>query len=396
MFQLHCTSLKMSLFSFKLSLLHLILLLFAFSGKSSAQANFELNTLVIDAGHGGKDPGAVGLISYEKNIVLNIAKKLGKQIKQEFPDLNILFTREDDTFIELMERAEIANRNNADFFISIHVNASTGKSAYGTSSYVMGLKSADKNMAVAKRENSVISIETNSDKYKGFNTDTPENNIILELRQSTNIDQSITMASKVQTQFRYIKRKDLGVYQAGLIVLYNLAMPGILVEAGFISNAEEEKWLNSASGQNAVANAIFKAFKEYKIEVEAKSTGNFTLNSSKKNTQIKNTNTNKKETVSKNEAKDEKKNTVKKITQTSENYDQVIYKIQFKTSPKKMNLNSSEFIGLQKVSFYEQAGIYKYTCGEALNMQDALKILSEVKKKYKDAFIVKFKNGIRI
>jgi len=387
---------KIGLLSFLLSLLSFFVYINLFSCSVFAQTNFTLNTLVIDAGHGGKDPGAVGLISYEKTIVLKVALKLGNLIKQEYPDINILYTRDDDTFIELMERAEIANRNNADFFISIHVNASTGKAAYGTSSYVMGLKSADTNMAVAKRENSVISIETNSDKYKGFNTDTPENNIILELRQSTNIEQSILMASKVQAQFRNLKRKDLGVYQAGLIVLYNLAMPGILVEAGFISNAEEEKWLTSNNGQNSIANAIFKAFKEYKTEVEAKSTGNFALNSDIKNKKNNENKINNKERTTTTEVVDEKKNTVKKETEQKENKDQIIYKIQFKTSPKKLDLNANEFSGLTDVSFYQQAGIYKYTCGEAASMQEALKILNEVKKKYKDAFVVKFKNGERI
>ncbi len=303
--------------------------------------------------------------------------KLGNYIKKNYPNVKIIYTRKDDTFIELIERSEIANRNNADLFISIHVNASTRKEAYGTSTYVMGLNSTDKNMAVAKRENSVISIEIDTAKYKGFNTDTPENNIILQLRQNSNINQSILLASKVQNQFkRYAKRKDRGVYQAGLIVLYNVAMPGVLIETGFISNTKEEKWLNTSAGQNTIASAIYRAFKQYKNEVEAKSTGNFSFE--KNNTK-----------------KEIQKKEIIKIPK-KENENMIVYKIQFKTSPKKLNINSSEFKSLKKVNFYYQAPIYKYTCGETINYKEALQTLKTVKVKYKDAFIVKFKNGKRI
>lgn len=356
-----------------------------------SQTDFKLNTIVLDAGHGGKDPGAVGKISYEKNIVLKIVLKIGRKISQAFPDINLIYTRDNDTFIELIERAEIANRNNADFFISVHVNASPTNAPTGTSTYVMGLKSADKNMAVAKRENSVISIETNTSKYKGFNTDTPENNIILQLRQNTNMNQSISMASKVQKNFRNAHRKDLGVFQAGLIVLYNINMPGVLIETGFISNETEEKWLNTEQGQNIIADAIFRAFQDYKTELEAKSTGNFTLENSDK----KNDHSIKKTETKKIQNSDNKNTKIENISDKKVTENQIVYKIQFKTSPKKLDLNTADFKNLKNVSFYQQSGIYKYTIGEFLTLKEAQKELEVVKKSYKDAFIIKFKDGKR-
>ena len=193
------------------------------------------------------------------------------------------------------------------------------------------------------------------------------------------------MASKVQNQFKnYAKRKDRGVYQAGLIVLYNVSMPGILIETGFISNIKEEKWLNTSAGQNTIALSIYRAFKQYKNELESKSTGNFELNSDKKK---KNTSTKKTTTKT---IKTETNKPVKNKT------NQVVYKIQFKSSPTKLNINSAEFKKLKKVNFYYEKGRYKYTCGEEINYKNAANLLSEIKKKYKDAFIVRFKNGKRI
>ncbi|HWB62303.1 MAG TPA: N-acetylmuramoyl-L-alanine amidase, partial [Chitinophagales bacterium] len=230
---------------------------------------------MIDAGHGGKDPGAIGPDKInEKDVALAVALKLGDYIEKNFPDIKVIYTRKKDEFVELYERADIANKAKADLFICIHCNSNTNPSAYGTSTYVLGLHRTEANLEVAKRENSVILLEDDRDKNYEIDPNSPEGNIIMSMKQNAYLDQSIDIASKIENEFETnARRKSLGVKQAGFYVLYRTTMPSLLSEIGFISNPDEEKFLNSAKGQDIMATSLFKAFKAYKFEMENKSEG---------------------------------------------------------------------------------------------------------------------------
>ena len=222
--------------------------------------------VVIDAGHGGHDPGAIGRISKEKNINLNVALKLGKQIQKNCPDVKVVYTRTRDVFIPLNRRAEIANDAKADLFISIHTNAlANNRTAKGASTWTLGLAKSDANLEVAKRENSVILYESDyKTRYAGFNPNSAESYIIFEFMQDKYMSQSVHLASLVQKHFRNTcRRVDRGVHQAGFLVLKASAMPSILVELGFISTPEEERYLNTAAGPGTLADGIFRAFLTY-------------------------------------------------------------------------------------------------------------------------------------
>ena len=223
--------------------------------------------VVIDAGHGGHDPGAIGRISKEKNINLNVALKLGKQIQKNCPDVKVVYTRTRDVFIPLNRRAEIANDAKADLFISIHTNAlANNRTAKGASTWTLGLAKSDANLEVAKRENSVILYESDyKTRYAGFNPNSAESYIIFEFMQDKYMSQSVHLASLVQKHFRNTcRRVDRGVHQAGFLVLKASAMPSILVELGFISTPEEERYLNTDAGTGTLADGIFRAFLTYK------------------------------------------------------------------------------------------------------------------------------------
>ncbi len=249
-------------------------ILFAFAlftiSADAANNQFNIKTIVIDAGHGGKDPGAIGYAkSYEKDVALLVALKFGAYIQNNFPDVKVIYTRKTDVFLELHQRAEIANKAKADLFIAIHCNSSTNNDFYGTSSYILGLHRTEANLEVAKRENSVILLEEDRDKNYEFNPNTPEGHIIMSMKQNAFLDQSIDFAAKVENQLEsYAKRKSMGVKQAGFYVLYKTAMPSLLAEIGFISNPEEEKYLNSQRGQDQIASGLFNAFRDYKTEME--------------------------------------------------------------------------------------------------------------------------------
>ena len=227
-------------------------------------------TLVIDAGHGGKDTGALGFFSKEKDINLAIALAFGKLVEQNFPDVKVVYTRKTDTFIELNERANIANRNKADLFVSIHTNSTAagrkGTQVHGTETYTLGMHRAADNLAVAKRENSVITLEANyEEKYEGFDPRSSESYIIFELMQDVYMQQSVKFAGLVQQQFAsHAGRVNKGVYQAGFLVLRNTSMPSALIELGYINNRSEEQFLNSQDGIAKMSRSIYNAFKTYK------------------------------------------------------------------------------------------------------------------------------------
>ena len=224
-------------------------------------------TLVIDAGHGGKDPGAIGRKSKEKNINLAVALELGRLIEKNCPDVKVVFTSKTDVFVELSKRAEIANKAKADLFISIHVNSTSAKvGPQGTETFTLGMHRAADNLEVAKRENSVITLESNYEqRYEGFDPNSSESYIIFELMQDKNMEKSVQLAKNIQQQFRTTaKRVDKGVYQAGFLVLRETSMPSALVELGYINNPTEEQYLASTNGQAALAKCIYNGFVSYK------------------------------------------------------------------------------------------------------------------------------------
>lgn len=237
----------------------------------SFQKNFKVRTVVIDAGHGGKDPGTLGKLTREKDIVLKIALKTGNFIEKNLSGVNVLYTRKTDKYVDFQARADVANKNKADLFISIHANSIVGANAYGTETFVMGLHKDNSNFEVAKRENSVILMDENyKEKYEGFDPNSPESYILFSLSQSAYQENSLKFAQKVEDQFKNrVGRSSRGVKQAGFLVLWMTTTPSVLIETGFLSNSKEEAFLASDRGQDLIASGIYRAFKDYKTEIES-------------------------------------------------------------------------------------------------------------------------------
>ncbi len=235
------------------------------------KAAYEVKTVVIDAGHGGHDPGCLGGNSREKHLALGIALQLRDAMREAYPDLRIIMTRDDDTFIPLYKRAAIANRNEADLFLSIHCNFMPGSSATrGSETYVMGLHTADHNLRVAKRENSAILLEDDYEKNYDYDPNSPEGHIMLSMFQNAYLEQSILFAESVEDHLRdTANRRSRGVKQAGFVVLKETTMPSVLIETGFLSSPSEERFLMSSDGQASVATAILGAFTDYKQKMES-------------------------------------------------------------------------------------------------------------------------------
>jgi N-acetylmuramoyl-L-alanine amidase len=351
----------------------------------------QVKTVVIDPGHGGKDPGCHGAFAHEADICLAIALKLGSLIEKHYTDVKVVYTRKTDVFVELHNRAKIANDNNADLFICIHVNAGGDGKAYGTETWVMGLHKTETNLAVAKRENSVIEYEDDYEKqYDGFDPNTPEGSILFSLYQSAYMNQSISFASKVQDEAKtHAKRNDRGVRQAGFLVLVYTAMPAVLIETGFATNPSEEKFLASTEGEIRMSESIFQAFAKYKKEVE----GDKYQGMSK--TYYPSTGE-----EFKDDQKEEK--TDDNNHQSTENKEEVntnelVYKVQFLSSKTKLDLGSSTFKSINEVSFVYENGWYKYMSGNTNLFSFAKTIKSDlVSLGYKDAFIVSFKGDQKV
>lgn len=360
--------------------------------------------VVIDAGHGGHDPGAVGKISKEKNINLNVALKLGNMIKKNCDDVKVIFTRTKDVFIPLNRRAEIANNAKADLFISIHTNAlANNRTAKGASTWTLGLAKSDANLAVAQRENSVILYESDyKTRYAGFNPNSAESYIIFEFMQDKYMEQSVHLASLVQKQFRHTcKRVDRGVHQAGFLVLKASAMPSILVELGFISTPEEERYLNSEEGTGTLAKGIYRAFLTYKKEHEIRLTG------------VSRTIIPDNEEISENELaatqpKEEKPDSAPVQTElvaqakpqqrpitveSATNSGEITFKIQILTSSSPLTKNDKRLKGLKDVDYYKEKGLYKYTYGASTDYNKVLRSKRAITDKFKDAFIIAFRDG---
>lgn len=254
----------------RVSILACVLVLCSFT-RLDKRSFYSVRTVVIDAGHGGKDPGTRGKYVNEKDITLKVALLLGKTIKENYPGVKVYYTRMSDKFVELHDRAGLANRNHADLFISIHCNANPSKAIYGTETYAMGLHTSEGNLDVAKRENSVIYLEDDHEEnYGGFDPGSPMAHILMANYQSAYLDNSLRFAAKIERQLeKKAGRKSRGVKQAGFVVLWKSAMPSVLVEIGFLSNPVEEKYLTGSTGQKEIASGIYRAFREYKEQMEA-------------------------------------------------------------------------------------------------------------------------------
>lgn len=367
--------------------------------------------VVIDAGHGGHDPGALGKISKEKNINLNVALKLGKQIKRNCADVKVVYTRERDVFIPLDRRAEIANNAKADLFISIHTNSIAGnRTVRGASTWTLGLAKSDANLEVAKRENSVILYESDyKTRYAGFNPNSAESYIIFEFMQDKYMSQSVHLASLVQKEFRHTcKRADRGVHQAGFLVLKASAMPSILVELGFISNPEEERYLNSEAGTTTLANGIFRAFLSYKREHEIRLTGssNTALPEDTDAGMVEPQEAPRAKVETPRDSSGKKtpgtpgnngaKQNAGKAAGTQTDNAAPVFKIQILTSSRKLAANDKRLKGLKGVEHYKEDGLYKYTYGASADYNKMVRTRREIAPKFKDAFIIAFKNGKKV
>jgi N-acetylmuramoyl-L-alanine amidase len=368
---------------------------------AQTSADYKFKTIVLDAGHGGHDTGCRGAYSYEKDVTLAIIKKLGELIKKAYPDIKVIYTRETDTFVELYERANIANRNHADLFISIHCNATKSLTAYGTETWLMGLHKSEGNLDVSRRENDVILLEENYEAhYDGFDPNSPEGYIILSMNQNAHINQSINLASKVENEFSKDNRQSRGVKQAGFLVLWRTTMPSILIETGFLTNRQEEKYLTSESGRNEIAQSVLKAIVEYKAEVE----GDFSQLKLVRDEENGDNNliadTSGKIYVKQAEHLDSVNKTIEKgsndsISKTNAG---TIFKVQITASENLISIKDPRFGGIQDITIDKNdKGINRYVIGNYSSFQDCQNRLAVLRKKgYKDAFIVAYKEGNRI
>jgi len=330
----------------------LIIISFTIPTLAISQTGHKLETVVIDAGHGGKDPGAIGKKSKEKDITLILALKTGEYIEKNIEGVKVIYTRKTDKFVELHKRADIANKNSADLFISIHVNANPNTKARGTDSWVMGGYKEKENLEVAKLENKVISIEDDhSSNYQGFDNST-ESYIIFNLQSSLFNENSIRFAELVQNDFKTrVGRVSRGVKAAPFLVLWKTTMPSVLIETGFITNEEEEEFLNTEKGQSYMASAIYRAFKEYKTEFDSKSTVH-----------------------------------VEKVTE-----DSITFAIQVLASKKKIN-TQKEFKD-EEIRELKTNTLYKYALYENSEYSEVKSKLKEVREKYPDAYLIAIHNN---
>ena len=350
----------------------------ACTGNLMAIAEDELpegiHTVVIDAGHGGKDSGAVGKNAQEKHITLAIALKVGRYIEENLKDVKVVYTRKTDEYIELWKRAEIANKAGADLFLSIHVNAHFRTSARGTLTLVLGQHRADENFDVAVRENSVILLEDDYEtRYEGFDPKSSESYIMFSLMQKTYFKQSIEFGDYVQDQFRErAQRKDLGVREQGIYVLAQTSMPGVLVETGFISNPEEEIFLMSDYGQDIIASAIFRGFRDYKEEIDRRSNL----------------------AVLKEEPGADTDSHASALAQGEEiSSGQVVFAIQVASSRNKSTTDPSAFKGYDEIIVVQDGRWFKYLMDRQPDYTTVLTRCALVKKDFPDAFVVAMKNG---
>lgn len=360
---------------------------------SYGQSN--LFKVTLDAGHGDHDFGAVYSGRVEKNINLAIVLKVGRLLEQN-PKIDVIYTRKTDVFIDLIERANIANRADANIFVSIHCNANKNTAADGTETYVMGMSKLASNLEAAKKENSVITLEKDyKQKYEGFDPNSPETMMAMTLMAEEYLDNSISLASKIEDGFAALGKKIRhgGVKQAPFMVLHKAYMPRVLIETGFISNPEEGNDLNSEEGQNEIARAIANAIISYKNEYY----GNGTIENDTERPSQKIIEPPIKDTSSPAKSKPNLEASVSKKNTNNPDVSGIIYKVQLSASIKKVALTPSNFNGLNDISMVSENKYYKYMYGETPDYNEAKKKLEEAKTKgYSSAYLIAFKNGTKI
>lgn len=405
----------------------------------SCMAASKKFTLVIDPGHGGKDHGAIGVYSREKDLTLKFGLAFGKLVEQRCPDVKVIYTRKTDVFIPLVTRAEIANKNHADLFISVHINAlAGGRKVRGVQTYTLGQgqntgrKGIIKNLEVAKRENSVILLEENYQQtYQGFDPTSPESNIMFEFIQDVNMQKSVELAKYMQQHIcAATGLKDMGAHQNNLAVLRLSSMPGCLLELGFISTPEEELFMNAPQAADMYAIGIFNAFAQYKnryyegLTVPYKAPKKVTptvpeivpqVYKQKEETKTKKAKRKSEPTpvLSKKEEKKVEETTTtdsRPVTESSKpeviaesrddipapvNPDVPIFKVQILSSSRKIALNDEALKGLKGCEWYQEGTLWKYTYGSSTNYNEIRKLQKELTNRFPDAFIIAFKGGQR-
>ena len=378
-------------------------------------------TLVIDPGHGGHDAGALGAISKEKNINLAVALRFGKYVEQNLPEVRVIYTRKTDVFIPLNERANIANRANADLFISVHTNAlPAGKIARGFETYTLGMHRAKDNLDVAMRENSVISMEKDyQQRYQGFDPRSSESYIIFEFIQGKNMERSVELARMIQRGVcDGANRPDKGVHQAGFLVLRETSMPGCLIELGFITTPDEERLLNNDSRVDDIARGIYEAFAKYKnkydksvsVPYRAKDSEDVNLpkivpdqepapktrvvTRGKQPKREEATPEQPKREVKKQEPKkDVKKQETKKDVKKAEVADAPVFKLQIFVGSRNLRKGDAHFKGETDYDSFQEGNLVKYTLGASTNYNEIYRLRKEKLEKFPEAFIIAFKNG---
>ena len=412
------------------SFAHALLFIVAFLSFSSFHVpskHYTLTRVCIDAGHGGHDTGCIGGKAKEKDVSLAIALRLGKYIEEHFPDVKVIYTRKTDVFVELHERAAIANNAKADLFICIHCNSACYRDkkkrkdicnteTNGVETWVMGLHKSEANLEVSKRENDVVLLEKDyTKKYDGFDPNSPEANIIFSLYQNAYLDQSLRLASLVQSEASKKGREERGVKQAGFLVLFKTYMPSVLIETGFLTNPSEEKFLTSEKGQDALALSFFNAFKNYKASVESGETDepdhkvkvnesdsgrNTKTEAAEEAVPVVDSNPLIPDKDSSAHVSKEPRYTGKKETAAERNNDEaVIYEfaVQVISSAEKLKPGSSRFKGLKDLREEKDNNTYKYTTQRIQNLDEALSIQKTMKEAgFADAFVVAYKQNKRI
>ena len=384
-----------------LQLTFTLLVIAALSGVTSSglQAQLRKFVLVLDAGHGGRDPGAVGRISHEKNITLSVIKKMGAMVERNMPEVKVVYTRKTDVFVPLEERANIANNHHADLFISVHTNAAKSRAAFGAETYTLGLAKTKSNLEVAMAENSVMMLEDDyKTRYQGFDPSSVDSYIMFEFMMDTYLDNSINFADYVQKQLTTTSRRhDRGVRQAGFWVLHRSACPSVLVELGFISNQSEELYMASEKGQQEMALSLYNAFVKYKSNYDRKS-GKVSVVPSTASPQSEPDYTEPVASSSRSAGQSMPVNVPDAYvsSQMESQAGMPVYKVQFYSSPKVLNSNSSQFKGLKEVSAYTEGGVHKYTVGYETDYNKVNQLKNEVRKKFPDAFVVAFAGDKKI
>ena len=366
-----------------------VLPLSAQQGSKTAQkaAQKKAFTVVIDAGHGGHDPGAMGKLTQEKKLNLEVSQRLEQQIKLHHPDVKVVMTRKNDVFLTLQQRADIVNKNNADLFICIHTNAAENRNVTGTETFVLGVDKMQSNLDVAMRENAVMLLEDDyQTTYEGFDPNSVDSYIMFELMQDQYIDQSLNFATLVQHQFTDIGRSDRGVRQAGFWVLHKSACPSVLIEMGFISNINEEKYLASDKGKEDITNSIYQAFEQYKSAYDRK---HGIVKASQAESKPAEAKADKPAEAKANKPAEAAKPAEAKADKPEEAA-KPVYKVQIFSTLKPVPAGDPTFRGVKNCQCTKDGKFYKYTYGEDADYQTILDIQQELKTKFKDCFIVAF------